>query len=35
MYADGIVTRNQRDFRNAAIRIYTPDELISALPPQE
>lgn len=35
MYADGIVTRNQRDFRNADVRIYTPDELISALTPQE
>ena len=33
MYADGIVTRNQRDFRNAAIRIYAPEELLSALTP--
>ena len=35
MYADGIVTRNQRDFRNADLRIYAPDELLSALTPLE
>ena len=26
--ADGIVTRNQRDFRSASLQIYSPDELL-------
>ena len=25
---DGVVTRNQRDFRNASLQIYSPDELL-------
>lgn len=29
--ADGIVTRNPRDFRNATVAVYSPRQLLSAL----
>ena len=29
--AEAIVTRNERDFQNASLRIYTPDELLKVV----
>ena len=29
--ADGVVTRNDRDFRRCPLRVYTPTELLNIL----
>lgn len=33
--AQGIVTRNIKDFKKATLRIYTPEDLLIALQPQD
>ena len=32
MNVDGLVTRNQKDFKSATLPVYTPDELLAILP---